>query len=875
MKFFKSFFRNSALATFILPLSISAYSQRPVLKSVPQKPDTSAIINTRTDTLSNKSKSTSGLTSQVKYSAEDSIRFDHINNVVYLYGKGRIVFEDFELDADYIRLDQKNNAVFAKGYTDPKNNRYRGRPILKQGSESPITTDSLVFNTSTKKGKSFGVFSDVDGGYLQAKQFKKNQFDEGFFKNGIYSTCNQPHPHFGIHITRGIVTDKQIITGPAYLEVEDVPLPLGVPFGFFPKPNRRSGGLLFPTFGEDGVRGFFMRDLGYYFGLSDYWDLALRGTLYSKGSYEGNAQARYRKNYKYDGQFSLRYASSKNGVEGTEAFKNPAKDFNIVWNHSQRPESNPGTTFSASVNAGTGSYFSNTGAGGTYNFDQLTRNTLSSNISYGKVIADGLFNFTSSLSHRQEIETKTISLELPTFSLNMTSLNPFDSKNRAGEQKWFQKINVGYSLQGSNSINTTEDKLFNKDALKLFNNGFQHNIPVSLSLNVLKYFQFNSGVQYNERWYLQTIRQRLLAAPLDSLVTDTVSGFSRAYEYSLNTGLSTKLYGQVNFKKGKFMAIRHVATPSISFNYRPDFGAARFGYYRNAAASIDTTIRYSIYQNGIYGGPGFGKQAGIGFSIDNNIEAKRRAVQDTSSTGTAANTNMDKVPLLQNLSFNGNYNFAIDSFQLSPISFSGRTALFKQKVGINFNGSFDPYELNASGNRISKFTLSNGKIARLTNFGLSFDFSLNSEALKKRNENLNQLGKNMQNVTPQQAQELAAISRDPNAFVDFKIPWNFSASYSFQYSKFALQSSITNTLNFYGDFNVTPKWKVQYTSGYDFRQKDLSLTQISIYRDLHCWDMSFRWIPIGQYRSYSVDIKVRASVLQDLKLSRRRDYYNN
>ncbi|MEO8795628.1 MAG: putative LPS assembly protein LptD, partial [Daejeonella sp.] len=813
------------------------------------------------------------LKSQVKYSAEDSIRFDHINNVVYLYGKGRIIYDDFELDADYIRLDQKNNLAFAKGYTDPKNNRYRGRPILKQGSEPPITTDSLVFNYVTKKGKSYGVFSDVEGGYLQAKQFKKNQYDEGFFKNGIYSTCNLPEPHYGIHITRGIVTEDQIITGPAYLEIEDVPLPLGVPFGFFPKPNHRSGGLLFPTFGEDNLRGFFMRDLGYYFGISDYWDLAVRGSLYSKGSYEGNTQARYRKNYKYDGSISLRYASSKNGVEGTEAFKHPAKDFNVVWNHSQRPESNPGTTFSASVNAGTGSYFRNTAAGGTYNFDQLTRNTLASNISYGKVFGNGLFNLTSSLSHRQDLETKIVNLELPSFNLSMTSINPFDSKDRVGEQKWFQKINVGYSLQGSNTINTTEDKLFDKGALQNFNTGFQHNIPVSLSLNLFKYFQFNSGLQYNEKWYLQTIRKRFASNPVDSLITDTISGFSRANEYSINTGLSTKLYGQMNFKKGKFMAIRHVATPSVSFNYRPDFGADRFGYYRTAISSTDS-LRYSIYENRIYGSPSSGKVAGIGFSIDNNIEAKRRAVRDTSNTKNL-DSNNDKVPLLQNLSFSGNYNFAIDSFNLSPISFSGRTALLKQKLGVNFNGTFDPYQLNQNGQRVNQFAINSGKIARLVNFGLSMDFSFNSQAAKSRNDNLNQLGNNMQNATPQQSRELAMISRDPNAFVDFNVPWNINLSYNFNYNKFGLNSSVTNTVNFNGDFSVTPKWKVQYTSGYDFQLQKLSLTQFSIYRDLHCWDMSFRWIPIGPYRSYSVDIKVRASVLQDLKLSRRRDYFNN
>ena len=871
MKFIKSFLSTSVIHALFLLLSVPAYSQQPVLRPAPVKQD---IVRpaTKTDTLPGKTKTTSGgLTSKVNYAAEDSIIFDHINNVVHLYGKARIMYTDFQLDADYIRLDQKNNLAFAKGYTHPKTNRYSGRPIFKQGTVPPITTDSLVYNYKTKKGKSYGVFTDVEGGYLQARQFKKNEYDEGFFRHGIYSTCNLPHPHFGINITRGIVTDKQIVTGPAYLEIEDVPLPLGIPFGFFPKPNRRSGGVLFPTFGEDEQRGFYMRDLGYYFGISDYWDMALRGTLYSKGSYETNTQARYRKNYKYDGSLSLRYASTKLGVEGTEQFKNPSKDFNIVWNHTQSPQANPGTTFSASVNAGTGSYFGNTAAGGTYDFDQITRNALSSNISYGKIFGDGLFTFTSTLQHRQEIEAGTVFLELPSFNLGMSTINPFDSKNRVGEQKWFQKITMGYSLQGSNSITTTEDQLFDEDALQRFKTGFQHVIPISLSLNVLKYFQFNSSVQYNERWYLQSIRKR--SFPLAGTpVIDTVSGFSRAYEYNLSSGMSTKFYGTKNFKKGKLMAIRHVMTPSINFNYRPDFGSDRYGYYKDVVSNVNGDIeRYSIYEGSVYGGPGFGKQAGIGFNIDNNIEGKRRAAaQDSVQTSTS-----DKIPILQNFSFNGNYNFAVDSFQLSTIGFSGRTAFFKQKVGINFFGTLDPYQLSEGGQRLNRFTLSSGKLARLTQFGLSTEFSLNSSALRRRNENLSQLGQNMQAATPEQARELAMISRDPNAFVDFSIPWNISASYSFQYSKPGLASSITNTLNFYGDLNVTPKWKVQFRSGYDFQANDLSATQLNIYRDLHCWDLSFSWVPFGQYRSYSVDLKVKASILQDLKLSRRRNHFSN
>lgn len=871
MKFIRPVFIVFSLAALIvIAINDSVYAQRPVLR-----PDNAVKALTlpsdsiKLDTVSKKSTGSATFTSKVTYSAEDSIKADLTNNIVFLYGKGRVKYENFEIEADYIMLDQKNNSLFASGITNPKTKVYTGKPLITQGDEPPLSTDSLFFNYKTKKGKSFGVFTDVEGGYLQAAQFKKNQYDEGFFKRGIYSTCNLPHPHFGIHITRGITTDKQIITGPAYLIIEDIPLPLGVPFGFFPKPNRRSGGLLFPTFGED-TRGFFMRDLGYYLGLNDYWDLSTRGTLYSKGSYELGTAARYRKNYKYDGGLNFRFASTKNGVEGTPSYKTPNKDFNLTWSHSQSPLANPGTTFSASVNAGTSSYLSNSMAAGTYNPTELARNTLASSISYGKVFADGLFNFSSSLSHSQDIELQTVFLDLPRFSLNMTTLNPFDTKDRAGEQKWYQRLNLGYSMQGSNSINTKEYKLFKKESIKDFKNGIQHDIPINLSLNILKFFQFNSGLQYSEKWYMQTIRKRLdPVASGFALATDTIQGFSRVYEYSLNSGFATKLYGKFNFKKGKLMALRHIMTPSANFNYRPDFGTNKFGYYRDLKGdTARISSRYSIYENPVFGSPYPGRMAGIGFSIDNNIEAKVRS--DADSTKNSVN-----IPILQSLTFSGNYNFAAETFKLSTIGFSGRTAFFKEKIGINFYGTLDPYKLDAAGNRIDKFTIESGKLARLTNFGLSTDFSLNSKAAKKRNENLNEIDKTKQNLSRQQQDELNAISRDPNAFVDFNVPWNVSAAYSFNYSKNGLMSNISNTLNVSGDFNVTPKWKIQYTSGYDFQDNKLSLTQFSIYRDLHCWDLSFRWSPIGTYKFYSVDLRVKASILQDLKLSKRRDSYNN
>jgi hypothetical protein len=513
---------------------------------------------------------------------------------------------------------------------------------------------------------------------------------------------------------------------------------------------------------------------------------------------------------------------------------------------------------------------------------------MSSNISYGKTFADGRVNFTSSLMHRQDLSTKQVYLGLPQFNLSVATFNPFDSKTRAGEQKWYQRIAVGYSLQGENSIDAQESELFSKRGFKKLRTGMQHSIPINLSLNVLKYLQFSTGMQYNERWYLQSIRKENLTftdgiyRPNAPVVIDTVSGFNRVYDYSLNSGFSTKFYGLVNLKKGKISAVRHVVTPTVGFSYRPDFAAGKYGYYGTIEENNRTT-RYSYYENSIYGSPGAGRSAGISFSVDNNIEAKRREKKTTSETDTTQNTNgaqADKIPIIQGLSFSGFYNFVADSFKLSPISISGRTAFFKQKLGLNFGGTFDPYQTDINGRRIDRYSLSTGRLARLTDFRLSTDFSLNSTALSERSRKLNGQQDN-KNLTPQQQQEINMISRNPNAFVDFNVPWNISASYSLNFSKQfdtrmrRFRSVVTNTLNFNGDLSVTPKWKVQYSSGYDFQRNEISYTQFSIFRDLHCWDLNINWIPFGNFRSYSVDLKVKASILQDLKLSKRRTFMDN
>ncbi|MBK0379487.1 putative LPS assembly protein LptD [Mucilaginibacter segetis] len=857
-----------------------------LLKIKNQSASSNAVsLTTKKDTTP---KSTGGLQSIVKATAEDSSHFDRENKINYLYGRAHVTYEDFELDADYIRVDEKNHLIFARGSIDPLTKRYVGRPISKSKDEKPVASDSLLFNYDSKKGKLWNPATEQEGNYISGGQAKRISEDEVAYRNVIFSTCDLPYPdtHFGIVITKGIGQKKRIISGPAYLEIEGVPLPLAIPFGFFPKPNTRTSGVILPTFGEDQKLGFYLRNFGYYVGINDNIDVTAMGTLFSKGSYELSATSRYLKRYKYGGSLTLSYGSHNYGLQGDPA----QKDFNITWAHSQDPNAHPGTSFSASVNAGTHSYYQNTRGINNYNLESLTQNNLRSSIAYGKTWAGTPFNLNVSLSHSQDLTKQTVTLELPTFSFNMATISPFASKNQIGEQKWYQKITVGYSLVGTNKVNNVpESELFKKNTLtKRLQNGFQHQIPVNLSLNILKYFQFNTGVNYTERWYFQSIRKSFERGSINGQltpITDTVGGFVRSGEYNLNAGFSTKLYGIIPFTKGRLKAIRHVTTPSISFSYRPDYGDPSYGYYRTAVSSASVPYpfsyqRYSIFEQSVYGGPSTGKQAGIGFTLDNTIEAKVKA-KSTDTSGVEK-----KIPILQGLTFSTFYNFAADSLKLSPISFSGHTALFNQKINVNFSGILDPYitqvrdsisngQILRYTRRINRYSWQDGRFPLLNSFSLSMSGSLNSSTFN-RNTRQVPVGSTLQTMTPEQSQKLALINGDPNQYIDFNIPWNLALNYSFSYNNNIVNSSSTNTMMISGDVSLTKKWKVQFNTTYDLKARELSsATSFAIYRDLHCWDLSIQWLPFGYYKSYNVTLKVKASILQDLKLSKRSDYTNN
>lgn len=882
LKFNKLFFICGLVFLYANIVSIKVFAQfQPPTKRIVK--DSLPVIRntTQTDTLPLNSKK-SDIDEEIIATAEDSIRYDRVNNVMYLYGKARVVYGEKQIDAGFITIDQTKKTVFARGTTDSVG-RFSGLPIIKDPKDGILTADSLFYNFKTSKGRIFQVYTEQQGGYITGGTIKKQANNEVHLKNVIYSSCNlpSPHQHFGIVITKGIATEKQIITGPAYLMIEGVPLPFVLPFGFFPKPDKRSSGIILPQFGEDATLGFFLRDFGYYLGFNDYWDLTLKGGLYSKGSYEANAQSSYTKRYKYNGNIFFSFSSKRFGIEGTSGYK-PRKDFNLRWTHSQNANANPGSNFSASVNAGTSSFYRNNFTG-TVNVGQLSQSQLNSSISYSKTFANSPFSLSTSLNHAQDLTTKQLTLGLPSLNFNMTTLNPLDKKDRVGEQKWYQRIAVGYNLTADNQLNIADSLLFTKKALSQIRSGIKHDIPITLSSTVLKFFQFSQGINYSERWYFQTIRKGFLSRPTpnglrDSSTLDTVTGFRRAAEYNIRSGVSTKFYGMVNFKRGKLVAIRHVVTPNIGVAYTPDFSEDRYGYYQNYRTNQRGDMqKYSIFENSLYGGPGSGKQAGVSFGVDNTIELKVKNSKDT--TGKEATK---KIPILQGLSLNGFYNLAVDSFKLSTLGFSGRT-FFTEKLGISFQGSLDPYLYNTSVvngqqmvRRINRYTWQDGKFPTLTNFSFSFDYKFNSDGENEKTNNPPNPNNNglFDKVSPEQAEQLRLMNNNANSFVDFKIPWSLYMSYGFNYQNTGLNKLIIQTLNFNGDFSLTPKWKVSYNSGYDFQTKKISITTFSIIRDLHCWDMAIQWVPFGAFQSYSIDLRVRSSILQDLKLSKRRNFYD-
>ena len=795
------------------------------------------------------------------YNAMDSMVYSLDGKKVFLYGDATVTYQNIELKAQYIEFDMGKKEVFAKGLPD-STGKNAGRPIFKEGSQT-YTMEDIYYNFNSKKAKINGVVTEQDGGFMHSEATKKMADNTVNISNGKFTSCDQLHPHFYIAITKGkVIPNDKIISGPAYLVIEDVPLPLGIPFGFFPNSRNRSNGIILPEYGEEVNRGVFLRGGGFYLGINDNIDLKITGDIYSFGSWLLRTQSNYRKRYKYSGNFNVDFSKIK-----TDEYK--ASSYSIQWSQSQDPKASPNSTFSANVNFAS----TNNSQYNAKSMEQYLNSQINSSISYSRNFVGTPFKFNTSLRHSQNNQTKIVSLNFPSLNLSMDRIYPFKRESNIGAPIWYEKIGFSINTTLDNKVSVLEDDLFKKSVFNKMNNGIKHDIPaISTSFNILKFITVSPSVSYSESWHLKTIRKHWNNAD-STVVEDTISGFRRAWQYSTSASMSTKIYGNFNFGKDRaIQAIRHVVTPSISISYSPDFSDPRYGFYQTVQSDPtgNKFEKYSIFSRGVNTGPGSGKIGLIGFSLGNNLEMKVRSSKDTVN-------NFKKIKIFESLNLSSGYNLLADSNKLGNIIIAGNTRLF-DKIGINFGGALEPYALNSKGtSKINKFEYnSSGKLARLTSATINFDFALNSSKNDKSTNKQPPLGELPPGANSNDSEFGQSLTTNYNKpQVDFNIPWNLSIRYSFSYSKLLTAKTTSQTLGFNGDFSLTPKWKIGFSSNYDFKSKKLIGTSLNIYRDLHCWEMRMTIVPMGQYKSYSFQINVKSGMLQDLKWKKNDSYLDN
>ncbi len=808
------------------------------------------------DTITKPEEKNNFLDEKVTYSATDSLVLDMTNKKAYLYNNAVVVYGDMKLQAGYIELDFGRNMIYSRGIKD-SSGKIVQKPVSEQGTEK-FKAGEITYNFKTKKGKIKDVITQQGEGFILGRDIKKDSSGVFYVGHGKYTTCDKEDPHFYIGAKKiKVIQDDKIITGPAQLYLADIPTPLAIPFGFFPNKKGRASGLLMPTYGESQQMGFFLKNGGFYIGKNEYIDLALTGDVYANSGFAIRTNSNYKNRYHYNGLVNLSYSHT---VIGSLAFANAIKqtNFAINWNHSQDSKANPSSLFSANVNAGSSS---NNKINGNPTGSYL-QNTYQSSISYRKTFIGTPFNFSANARHSQSTINKRVDITLPELALTMNRISPFKNKNRVGV-KWYDKIFITPTANAKNQISSGDSTLFKPQTLKKMQNGLQFNAPINASFNFLKYFNFSPGITTSSRIYYQTVEKHYglsKDSKKDSILTDTLQGVKMANDFSLSANLNTIVYGNYFFKSNYLKQIRHVITPSIGASFRPDFSESKYGYYKTISSSTGATHQYSMFQNGIYGGPGAGKSGVISFGLNNTLEAKVKQQSDSGAT-------IKKVMLIDNFSANTSYNIAAKTFKWQSVNLAARTKLFKL-LDVNTNAIIDPYQTSQQGKRIDRLEWSKGKIGRLTSASAALGTSLHSKTKTKTKKD----------ASPEDQDQIDYINTHPNAYIDFNVPWNLTVSYNLQYSKTqastldGFQKTVTQTARFSGDLSLTQKWKISVSSGFDFETKKLSLTSIDIYRDLHCWEMSFNWIPFGFRQSYSLNINVKSSVLRDLKLTRRRQW---
>lgn len=829
-------------------------------------------LATPVDTLKEQGFKKSLFDSKVHYKAKDSILIDLPARMVYLYGESEVVYGKIHLKGAVITLNFITKEIYADHITDSTGKKI-GLASFNDGGQE-INADRIGYNFETKRAKISNLVLKEGEGIIYGSKVKKDEHDNIYVGDAQYTTCNADHPHFYIHSSRlKIIPGKQIVTGPANLVIGDVPTPLWVPFGFFPVRQGRKSGIIMPGYGFSPGQGYFLRNGGYYFGFSDYFDMALTGDAFTQGTWAGRLSSSYAKRYKYSGNIQVAYANNQRGTPEDADFTR-SRNYNIIWNHTLDPKARPNTNFRANVNYQSPTYQQLN----SYNPASIIQSQVNSSVNYNKIMGGGKYSLGLTTTASQDNQRKTVSLSLPQLTFDVQRFFPFKRQVQVGEKRWYENIGVNYSFNAQNNISTVDSLLFRKETLKNMQNGGIHRAAVSTQFKVFKWFSLSPQLSANEYWYLQSIN-KTFNADSNRVETDTIKGFTRAADFSFSTNLGTMLYGTKYFNGKKLRAIRHVMTINASLGFRPDFSDEGFGIYKKVRQDTARTdeLLYSKFEGGIYNGPGAGRQGTLGFNINNNLEAKWRSYNDTGFEDK-------KIKLIESFNLAASYNFFADQFKLSPITANARTVLFKQ-LNILLNGfSFNPYALDSAGRAVNKYLINEtGQVARFTNGSVTISTSINSSMFDgKKDEKdqqpaqpgVNSLQRAAMASNPYLTSYELALLSSMGDFVNFNVPWSLSLNYNYNYSKPAYTKNITQTIMFNGDMNLTENWKIAFSSGYDLKRKEVNLTSIDFYRQLHCWEFRLSWIPLGPRQYFLFNLNVKSSILQDLKINRRRDWFD-
>lgn len=842
-----------------------------------------------------------GIDAPVKYSAEDSLVYDAESGTAYLYGNSKVDYENMKLTSDKVHMNLDKSTVRATGTIDSTaEGGIKGKPVFTMGKDE-YKSDTMAFNFKSKKGLIKGVYTEQQDGFLSGEVGKRDSTGSIYLQHGRYTTCDKPHPDFYIALSRAKVRPgKDVVFGPAYLVVADVPLPLAIPYGFFPFSKKYSSGFIMPSYGDESDRGFYLRDGGYYFAISDKWDLKLLGEIYTKGSWGVSAASNYRKRYRYSGSFLFSYQDSKTGDKGLPDFAEQ-ESFKIQWNHRQDPKANPYSSLAASVNFATSSYERNN-LNSMYNPQTLTQTTRTSSVSWSTGFSSIGLSLSATTNLAQDMRTSSIQITLPDLNISLSRFYPFKRKHLVGKERWYEKISMSYTGQLANSISTTEDKILHSNLIKDWKNAFQHTIPVQANFTLFNYINVTPSFNFTDRMYSKKVTRGWDNTLQKEVVRDTTYGFHNVYNWSMSVGASTKLYGfWVPNRKlfgDKIQAIRHVITPQVTFSYSPNFGARRYGYYdsyqyTDASGNVKL-VEYSPYQDELYSVPGKYKTEMISWDVSNNIEMKIKSDKDT--------TGYKKISIIDELGASMSYNAAADYHRWSDLSMRLRLKWWKNYT-FSMNAQFATYayELDANGKPyVGNHTeWGYGRLPRFQGMSQNFSFTLNPEKLKKwfgRKDDKDDDKVSVDSDGPDtniesnmdddlEKGKYAAKKRgniaetDDDGYMSFNMPWSLTIGYGitmrentagrFNTKTMRYPYKFTQTLNFSGNIRISDGWNINFSSGYDFENHAMSMTTASLSRDLHCFNMSAS-VVLAPYTSYNFTFRCNAATLTDaLKYDKR------